>query len=188
MKKIITTFFKTALILSFFIPAVGIRAAEPQISDPGEAQDSSRVAPVPTTVEEGMSDEFVLDFDLSNIGDLHEEYILPLTGYDIAYVGVAVVFISLAIIAVVFTYLAKLMLFMQKRRAQLRAGNKKVSDNPEDYSYSGDINAAIAMALHLYLSESHDEESGVLTIHKIQRRYSPWSSKIYNITANPFNK
>lgn len=41
--------------------------------------------------------------------------------------------------------------------------------------------AAIAMALHLYYSEIHDEESNVITIKTVERRYSPWSSKIYGI-------
>ncbi|NLO72135.1 MAG: hypothetical protein GX102_14565 [Porphyromonadaceae bacterium] len=41
---------------------------------------------------------------------------------------------------------------------------------------------AAFIALHLYLSQSrHDRESYVLTIERIQRRYSPWSSKIYSM-------
>ncbi len=41
--------------------------------------------------------------------------------------------------------------------------------------------AAIAMALHLYYDEPHDEEQHIITIKKIDRRYSPWNSKIYGI-------
>lgn len=41
---------------------------------------------------------------------------------------------------------------------------------------------AAFMALHFYLSQSrHDQESNVITIERIQRRYSPWSSKIYSM-------
>ena len=43
---------------------------------------------------------------------------------------------------------------------------------------NGDI-VAIAMALHLFYDEVHDNESNVITIKRIERRYSPWSSKIY---------
>ena len=46
---------------------------------------------------------------------------------------------------------------------------------------SGDI-AAIAMALHMFYDEVHDNESNVITIKRIERRYSPWSSKIYGIS------
>jgi hypothetical protein len=37
------------------------------------------------------------------------------------------------------------------------------------------------MSVHLFFSEQHDEESNVITIKQIRRRYSPWSSKIYGI-------
>jgi glutaconyl-CoA/methylmalonyl-CoA decarboxylase subunit delta len=48
---------------------------------------------------------------------------------------------------------------------------------------SGDI-VAIAMALHLFYDEVHDDESNVITIKRIERRYSPWSSKIYGVINN----
>ena len=42
--------------------------------------------------------------------------------------------------------------------------------------------AAAFIALHLYLSQAiHDRESGVITIERIEKRYSPWNSKIYNM-------
>ena len=37
--------------------------------------------------------------------------------------------------------------------------------------------AAIAMAMHLYF-DAHDEEPHVITIQEVEKRYSPWSSKI----------
>jgi hypothetical protein len=40
---------------------------------------------------------------------------------------------------------------------------------------------AIAMALHLYYADVHDEESHIMTIKTVERRYSPWSSKIYGL-------
>ena len=43
---------------------------------------------------------------------------------------------------------------------------------------------AIAMALHLFYDEVHDDESNIITIKRIERRYSPWSSKIYGINNN----
>lgn len=41
--------------------------------------------------------------------------------------------------------------------------------------------AAIAMAMHLYF-DAHDEEPHVITIEEVERRYSPWSSKIYSMS------
>ena len=40
--------------------------------------------------------------------------------------------------------------------------------------------AAIAMAMHLYF-DAHDEEPHVITIQEVEKRYSPWSSKIYSM-------
>jgi glutaconyl-CoA/methylmalonyl-CoA decarboxylase subunit delta len=48
---------------------------------------------------------------------------------------------------------------------------------------SADV-VAISMALHLFYDEVHDNESNVITIKRIERRYSPWSSKIYGVTNN----
>jgi hypothetical protein len=55
----------------------------------------------------------------------------------------------------------------------------------DDLHLQGDVSAAISMAIHLYFSEMHDDESNVITINRIQRRYSPWSSKIYSIYNTP---
>ena len=46
---------------------------------------------------------------------------------------------------------------------------------------SADVSAAIALALHLYYADVHDEESHIITIKTVERRYSPWSSKIYGL-------
>ncbi|MDP4114910.1 MAG: OadG family protein [Bacteroidota bacterium] len=49
----------------------------------------------------------------------------------------------------------------------------------------GEIVAAIAAALSLYKTETHDYENMVLTMQKVMRPYSPWSSKIYGLRQYP---
>jgi len=62
--------------------------------------------------------------------------------------------------------------------------NKSASiDTDKGEIPSTDI-VAIAMALHFFYDEVHDDESNVITIKRIERRYSPWSSKIYGINNN----
>ncbi len=51
----------------------------------------------------------------------------------------------------------------------------------EGITLTGNAMAAIAMSLHLYYSGVHDEEPSSVTTKKVDRRYSPWSSKIYGI-------
>ncbi len=50
---------------------------------------------------------------------------------------------------------------------------------------SGEVNAAIVMALYLYGNELHDQEDPVITMTKVSRIYSPWSSKIYGLRKSP---
>ncbi len=54
-------------------------------------------------------------------------------------------------------------------------------DEKAEVTLSANTTAAIAMALHLYYDEMHDEEQHVITIKNVERRYSPWNSKIYGI-------
>ena len=58
------------------------------------------------------------------------------------------------------------------------AKEKKLGEAP------GEIFAAIAMAMH-ESQNMHDEEETVLTITRVKRSYSPWSSKIYTLRETP---
>lgn len=49
---------------------------------------------------------------------------------------------------------------------------------------SGEEIAAIVMALHEHFN-AHDAENTILTINKVKRAYSPWSSKIYGLREVP---
>lgn len=55
--------------------------------------------------------------------------------------------------------------------------------NPEEVEE--EIAAAIALAVHMYKNELHDQESFTITLKKVSRIYSPWSSKIYTLRQNP---
>ncbi len=48
-----------------------------------------------------------------------------------------------------------------------------------------DTFAAIAAAIYLYFQEQHDFEKYALTIKRIDKIYSPWSSKIYGLRKFP---
>lgn len=102
----------------------------------------------------------------------------------IAVVGYLVVFASLVLLFWLFNTLPKLIYYKSAKKSsaigsELDKGNK--------LGVEGETIAAISMALHLYFSEMHDEESGILTIKKVSKAYSPWSSKIYAV-RNQFNR
>ncbi|MEI6133077.1 MAG: hypothetical protein WCQ41_09695 [Bacillota bacterium] len=50
-----------------------------------------------------------------------------------------------------------------------------------------EVAAVIAMAIDLHMREIHDFEKTVLTMQKVMRPYSPWSSKIYGIRQTPMH-
>lgn len=109
-----------------------------------------------------------IKFDLSAISD----YSITL-----AIVGYLTVFFALVLMYFVYVNIPKLINLRTRQRLR-RAG--KLKEAERDLSVVGEVNAAISMALYLYLNE-HDEESKTLTIKKVQRSYTPWSSRIYSV-------
>jgi glutaconyl-CoA/methylmalonyl-CoA decarboxylase subunit delta len=104
----------------------------------------------------------------------------------IVFVGYVVCFISLFILSVVFDNLPKILhfnirAFLQSKKNDIPETKVKVDE------LTGEETAAISAAIFLFVADLHDEENRVLTIQKISRRYSPWSSKIYSVT-NGLNK
>jgi hypothetical protein len=97
----------------------------------------------------------------------------------VALVGYVVVFAVLILMFTIYNNIPKILNI--KARQRMRRRGKKECEPCEDIS--GEVNAAISTALHLYFNELHDEESDVMTIKKISKRYSPWSSKIYGLNT-----
>jgi Na+-transporting methylmalonyl-CoA/oxaloacetate decarboxylase gamma subunit len=102
----------------------------------------------------------------------------------IAVVGYLVVFTSLVLLFWLFNTIPKL-IYSRKAKKQKEQG--VASSETQKLGIEGETTAAISLALHLYFSEVHDEESGILTIKKVSKAYSPWSSKIYAV-RNQFNR
>jgi Na+-transporting methylmalonyl-CoA/oxaloacetate decarboxylase gamma subunit len=46
---------------------------------------------------------------------------------------------------------------------------------------SGEVLAVISMTVRAHFKIKHDVESNIITIEKGEKRYSPWSSKIYGL-------
>jgi hypothetical protein len=111
-----------------------------------------------------------ITFDLSLI----DQYTLV-----IAIAGYCIVLVALAFMAYFFTRLHTLQDFLTRRRLALQENTNK-EEKPK-IVMTGEENAAIAAALYLFFSELHDEEKYVMTIRKVSKTYSPWSSKIYGI-------
>jgi len=98
--------------------------------------------------------------------------------WQIVVIGQLVVFVALLTIYFIFRY-AIPFLFRIKLRNLARRLGRGVEEMHEEVP--ADMNAAIALAIYMYYSELHDEESNVITISRVSRTYSPWSSKLYNM-------
>lgn len=97
----------------------------------------------------------------------------------ISIIGYVIVFTVLLILYIVFFYLAKLLEAQAKGR--FKKTSKKSTEIKGDFTISGEVSAAIGMALYLHFSEKHDIETGKLTMKPVSKRYTPWNSKIYNV-------
>ncbi|MBZ0179486.1 MAG: OadG family protein [Melioribacteraceae bacterium] len=116
------------------------------------------------------------NFDLNNIiaGD----------GILISIVGYLIVFASLLVLSIFISRLKNILTLHQRKK--LKASGHRAADY-EDLDVSEEINAAIGMALYLHFAEAHDFENTVLTIKRVQKPYSPWSSKLYGLRQYPKN-
>ena len=97
---------------------------------------------------------------------------------EIAIIGYTIVFLALLLLYYIFTYLAKGLIWQKKQK--LLKSNKIQQLKDEDVVVSGEVTAAIAMAIYL-CRDLHDTESDIITIKKVSKIYSPWSSKIYGM-------
>jgi len=104
----------------------------------------------------------------------------PLT-WTIVIVGIGIVFIALLIVYIFFRYVLTFILNFRFRSFARKKGIDPAEIHNAKTIQSGEVNAAIAMALYSYFNELHDVESGVITIKRVSKNYSPWSSKLYNM-------
>ncbi|MBL7969461.1 MAG: lamin tail domain-containing protein [Prolixibacteraceae bacterium] len=107
-------------------------------------------------------------------------------GIGMTMIAMFVVFSALAILYVIYKNMGRFFIRRGAKAAHGETGASTVKVKAEEEEeMSGEVNAAIAMALYLYQNELHDYENTVLTIQKVSRNYSPWSSKIYTLRKSP---
>ena len=107
-------------------------------------------------------------------------------GYIILITGLVIVFSGLLLLTVFFKYALPIMLYIYKIITKGRDKKVKEISSKVNQDFTGEIAAAISVAIHLYLDEQHDEENAILTIKQARKLYSPWSSKIYSAYSNRF--
>ena len=108
-------------------------------------------------------------------------------GVGMAVSAMSVVFSGLIVLYLCFQLMSRISIRMRSRKA-MKAQN--ITDHAEAREMklgevSGEVIAAISMALHEAQGADHDVEETVLTISRVKRSYSPWNSKIYTLRNVP---
>lgn len=107
-------------------------------------------------------------------------------GFAMTIMAMAIVFSALLLLCICFYIISKIGEHVSKHNKAKSQGSslRDLSKEERPQHDSGEEIAAIALALHEHL-DTHDRENTVLTINKVKRAYSPWSSKIYGLREVP---
>ena len=111
---------------------------------------------------------------------------LDSNGLYLTIMAMAIVFSALLVLCLCFYAISKvgsLVSLINKMRSH-GVDPKTITEADAVAHDSGEEIAAIVMALHEHLN-AHDQENTVLTINKVKKAYSPWSSKIYGLREIP---
>lgn len=108
-------------------------------------------------------------------------------GIGMSITAMSVVFFGLVLLYISFRLIGKFAVSLRRKNAmeakdvtcKQEAKEMKLGEAP------GEVIAAISMAMHEMQSDVHDVEDTVLTITRVKRSYSPWSSKIYTLREVP---
>lgn len=107
-------------------------------------------------------------------------------GGGMTIMAMCIVFSALLVLCISFYIINRISAATSKSNKAKTVGlnlKELARDERPDHDTGEEI-AAIAMALHEHL-DAHDRENTVLTINKVKRAYSPWSSKIYTLRETP---
>ncbi len=106
-------------------------------------------------------------------------------GFGMTVMAMCIVFSALLLLCLCFYGIGKIGASVSRLNKMRAHGVEKHDvEKGEIVHDSGEEIAAIVMALHDHLN-AHDTENAVLTINKVKRAYSPWSSKIYGLREVP---
>lgn len=104
-------------------------------------------------------------------------------GIGVTIMSMCIVLLALIVLSILFMIFGNV--FARKQSRQKKEAHGLPDHAEEEDHDSGEVIAAIAMALDEHFNSKHDLEDTVLTIRRMKRAYSPWNSKIYNMRELP---
>lgn len=106
-------------------------------------------------------------------------------GASMTITSMLVVFCALLVLYIVFKIVGKSSTRISEKRRGKSTTVETTAGKPDPQGIPGEVLSAIFMALHEEQNDVHDFEHTILTINKINKNYSPWSSKIYGLRELP---
>lgn len=110
------------------------------------------------------------------------------SGVLLTLVAVVVVFLLLTSICFIMKLFAASVLRVQRRKSYKSAQTGDASVASVSTQASGEVYAVIAAAIYAYNEDLHDDENTVITIQKVERAWTPWNAKFYNMNRYFINK
>lgn len=140
-------------------------------------------------VRDGSSDLYITPSSANIIRDTNDKIALfadrDENGFGMTLMAMCIVFSALLLLCLCFYAIGKIGAAVSRLNKMRAHGvDKHEADEAIRTHDSGEEIAAIAMALYEHLN-AHDTENTILTINKVKRAYSPWSSKIYGLREVP---
>ncbi len=107
----------------------------------------------------------------------------PIMTHDlvVTFGGFCIVICALIILFLIFKEFSKLINKDFKKKNEVKNEAPKTS-TAAGWKVDDDLAVVIGLALSLS-QEVHDTEADEVTITRVERRYSPWSSKIYGLNG-----
>ncbi len=110
------------------------------------------------------------------------------SGLGMAMIAMAVVFSALALLYIIFKNIGALFQRKAKKESKQKTAGVLQVQNKKQEEISGEVNAAIAMALYLYQNEMHDDENMVFTIKRIREPILHGVQKFIPLVNTQVNK
>lgn len=139
----------------------------------------------------GVNDKFVTpstnNWTLDKNNKMESFQNLDKSGIGMAISAMSVVFFGLLLLYIIFRTIGKVSAWHAQKVAIKAKGlsGEEEKEAMAKGSTPGEVFAAIALAMHEMQEDVHDVEDTILTIHQVERRYSPWNSKIYSLRDLP---
>ncbi|NOZ62753.1 MAG: OadG family protein [Calditrichaeota bacterium] len=112
----------------------------------------------------------MISFSTQKTSALEQGLIISIIGISVVFLGLTVLFGALKI----FLFVTNL----KDKQTQTQTDGLVIKKKGKE-PISGEVVVAISLAIHQNQEQFHDLEETILTLHRITRPYSPWSSKIH---------